>query len=122
MDDLKRNFESANILPDSRQRVPTNVMRGAGMNWVPIFCASCHVVPCGYVPEENMNFVCWLCTPCAEKYGEIADTWFMPDEIFWARLAQEQMDKYQRLLTNEELLKVLDDTSTPLKTLIREGT
>lgn len=110
------------VLPDSRARegrgaVPTCTPMG----WmVPIYCANCGVEG-GLVPEENTTFAFWLCNPCFGAYGEIAGTMAMPDEVFWERLKQEQLEKYRRMLTPEELQDVAVANTTPLAALIREG-
>lgn len=114
---------SSGLMPDSRLKNPKQILRGDvgfGMvNWVPVFCANCGK-PYGRVPEENMDFVCWLCDPCSEKWGTQYGLASMPNEVFWNKVKQEMLDKYGRILTPEELRKVTE-TSAPLKTLLREG-
>ena len=78
------------ILPDSRLKIPTNVIRGPGGNWVPIFCANCGSAG-GRVPVDNMTFAFWLCENCFEQYGAIAATMVMPDEVFWKQVADDQV-------------------------------
>jgi len=107
------------ILPDSRMRNPTNIISGPGGNWVPIYCANCGT-DCGLVPEENMQFVCWLCQPCADKHGVVIGTYMMPDEVFWKKVEEAQLEKYARLLGTAELQKMLDDANHPLAKLLRE--
>lgn len=112
------------ILPDSRLREPKGVVRGdagfGSMNWVPIFCANCGK-PYGRVPEENCDFVCWLCDPCSEKYGEQFGLAMMPEEAFWLKVTQEMLDKYGRYLTAEELQKLAESSCNSLSKLLREG-
>ena len=91
------------------------------LNTVPIFCANCGKLG-GYVPEENCTFAVWLCDdPCAEKYGVIAGTLCMPDEMFWAKVAQEQLDRYGRFLTEQELLEASSNSTNPLSSLLKES-
>lgn len=113
-----------NILPDSRLVQPTGVVRGTAgpvpsTNWVPIYCANCGVEG-GAVPAENMSFVFWLCKKCEATCGEIAGTMSMPDEIFWARLAEEQLESYGRFLTEQELIQVVEADASALSTLLKE--
>jgi len=114
---------TAQVLPDSRERVisaPRNVQYMAGAYWVPIYCASCHVEG-GRVPQENMTFAFWLCQECFAKYGELTNMLVMPDEVFWEKVRQEQLDKYGRLLSPKELLDVVEADATPLSALIKQG-
>lgn len=107
------------LLPDSRARQAKGVVRGYGMNWVPIFCANCGKDG-GMCPEENMTFICWLCAYCAETYGKIAGTLMMPDEIFWEKVKQEQLAAYGRYLTDLELAAVVEADASPLATLVKQ--
>lgn len=110
-----------NILPDSRLTKPgAGINRGAAGTWQPIFCAQCGCEG-GMVPEENMTFAFWLCNPCFASHGHITTTYVMPDEVFWARLVDEQREKYGRILTVDELQVIVDANSSPLATLIKEG-
>lgn len=116
---------SIDILPDSRLRdrlkgVVRGLFSGVGaINWVPVFCANCGR-PHGYVPEENCNFACWLCTPCSERYGEQYGLALVPDEVFWKQAQEEQMEKYGRLLKSSELQAVAESGCTPLSKLLRD--
>lgn len=114
------------IAPDSRLRdrgkgIIRGVLGGTfgSINWVPIFCANCGK-PNGYVPEENTDFVCWLCDPCSLKVGPELATMMVPDEAFWAKAQAEQLERYGRLLNPRELLTVADASCTPLSKLIRD--
>jgi hypothetical protein len=72
------------------------------------------------VPEENCDFAFWLCNNCAERHGAIADTYMMPDEVYWAKVSEFQLEKYGRHLTPQELEQALDDPTHPLHRLARE--
>jgi hypothetical protein len=118
---------TALVLPDSRMRdhqKGTIHGRMANMvdklNWTPIFCANCGK-PYGYVPTENCTFACWLCDPCADKWGTQYGLAFMPDEIFAANVVAEQMEKHGRGLTNEEVVAVEQSSCNSLSQLLREG-
>lgn len=107
------------ILPDSRARTVKGSIKGPWGYWLPIFCANCGAEG-GYVPEENMTFAFYLCRNC-EHLGSTANMMAEPDVAFWNRVNKEQMDKYNRLLSQKELQKVVEDSSTPLSTLLAEG-
>jgi len=113
------------ILPDSRLQDTKGTVRGqwnklSSLNWVPVFCANCGI-PYGYVPEENCTFACWLCDQCAEKWGLEYGLALMPDEVFWERVKLEQLERYARLLSPEELQVVAESTWNSLSTLLRES-
>lgn len=111
------------ILPDSRTRERskgrTGVKWHAGMWWVPVYCASCGK-PYGYVPEQNCDFACWLCNDCSDKHGAVANTYQMPDEVFWKKVEEAQLEHYSQLLGPEELLRILEEGNSPLAKLMRE--
>lgn len=99
------------ILPDSRMKNPRDcvtidwpLMDGTTvrLELEPIFCFSCGK-PNGYVPREIMSFVSWLCMPCSEKYGELAENWVTSDDQFWQDVASEMKDRFGRVLTQREL-------------------
>lgn len=108
------------VLPDSRKPhifTPKGAVMGP-MGWmVPVYCANCGKEG-GLVPQENMTFAFWLCTPCYEKHGAITGTMAVPDEVFWAQVQAEQMEKYGHELSNEELARVAAEDSSPLATLL----
>jgi len=112
-----------NILPDSRAKARSKGRRGgkwhAGMWWVPVYCASCGT-PYGYVPEQNCDFACWLCNECSETYGEVASTYSMPDEVFWKKVEEAQLEHYAQILGPEELLRILEEGDSPLAKLMKE--
>jgi len=116
-----RIAEHGSVLPDSRTRARHGQQFRAGAWWVPVYCASCGKFY-GHVPEEGCTFACWLCDPCSTKYGALASTYFMPEELFWARLRAEQIAKYRRLLTPAEITRlVATDPDNPIAKLLTEG-
>jgi hypothetical protein len=106
------------ILPDSRAKVRRNAVRIGSLNWLPIFCANCGGDG-GLVPEENMTFAFYLCTPCSGKWSALAGTMMVPDEVFWSHVHQEQINKYGRILPAPELAEVLKDGNSTLAKLGR---
>ncbi len=107
------------LLPDCRAHKHKNQSLGIRGLWEPVFCANCGADG-GIVPTEGMTFLFYLCNSCAESYGQIAGTMQMPDEIFYEKLAHEQLARYGRYLTLEEWGKVSEDISHPLWVLIKE--
>lgn len=106
------------VLPDSRARDSRGAIMTPMGYMVPIFCANCGVKG-GLTFEENMTFLFWQCNPCFAKYGQLTNTMVMPDEVYWQKLRDEQMERYHRLLSNEELLSIVEADATPLATLIK---
>ena len=113
----------ANILPDSRTRTiatPKGAVNRGVMGFIqPIFCASCGADG-GTVMEENCDFAFWLCTPCFEKYGELTNLYVMPDEVFFERVKQAQLEKYGRVLTADETRASLADPESLESRLARD--
>lgn len=113
---------SRDILPDSRLK-PVQTPKGGicGPNgwWVPMFCANCFT-PAGFCPQESTH-VFYLCDDCVDKHGVPAGMMAVPDEVFWETVKQEQIDKYGRLLSEAELIRVLEDGASPLATLLKSG-
>lgn len=114
-----------NILPDSRMKSPTGVIKMKwgqfGMiNMQPIFCASCGKLG-GYCPAENMTFAFWLCDhPCADQWGTLAGTYTSPDEVFWNKVAQEASERNNGL-TEKEIVAVEESSCNPLSKLLKES-
>jgi hypothetical protein len=44
----------------------------------------------------------------------------MPDEVFFAKVAEAQLERYGRYLMPDECARVAEDTSHPLWTVLRE--
>ena len=108
------------LLPDSRlKNTKGRIFTSSGV-WVPVFCANCGAEG-GSCPEENMTFLFYQCQACFEKYGEIAGTMVMPDEVFFEKLKQEMLESYGRELTEQELIVIVQEDASPLATLIKSG-
>lgn len=111
-------FEKRGILPDSRARETKGRIFTPMGTWIPIFCANCGADG-GSCPEENMNFMFYLCNECFKKYGQIAGTMVMPDEVFFERMRQQQLESYGRYLTEQEVAAVVEADASPLAKLIK---
>jgi hypothetical protein len=106
------------ILPESRLTTivtPKRMTFSPYGVWVPIFCANCGKDG-GNVPEDNFAF--WLCNDCYAKHGVPAGLMAVPDEVFWEKVAQAQMEEHGRLLSEPELIKVSQENASPLATLL----
>jgi len=108
-----------NILPDCRTRDARGLVMVNGAYWQPVFCANCHTEG-GLTPEDS-TFFFWLCNDCFATMGEVTNLYMMPDEVFWATVQQEQVERFGRLLRPEELTDVVRADSSPLATLIKQG-
>ena len=106
------------ILPDCRAHSAVGIARGMLGMWQPVFCANCGKEG-GGVPVDNVSFLFYLCDVCAEKHGIIAGTMMMPDEVFYEKLAQEQLLRYGRYLTTEEWAKISEDPAHPMWRLFK---
>jgi hypothetical protein len=106
------------LLPDCRAQHPSSIFRGTAGIWVPVFCANCGAEG-GLVPSEGMTFLFYLCNTCAETYGQLAGTMLMPDELYYERLAQEQLARYGRYLTPREWGQISEDPAHPMWTVIQ---
>ena len=108
------------ILPDCRAKETKGRIFICGAPWIPVFCANCGGDG-GLCPEENMTFMFYLCNTCAETHGQIAGTMLMPDEVFFEKLRQEQLETYGRYLTQDELDRIANEGETPLAKLLKFG-
>ena len=99
------------VLPDSRLANPNGAKmvdwpladgRTVRLECVPVFCANCGA-PYGYVPKDNTAWAFWLCQPCFDKYGVIANTMVASDDEFCQNLAFEMNERFGRELTAAEL-------------------
>lgn len=107
----------SDILPDSRAKnTKGRIFTPAGA-FIPIYCANCGVHG-GTCPEENMNFMFYLCQNCADTHGPIANTMLMPDELFYQKLKDEQLAAHGRYLNEFELSAIVAEDASPLATLI----
>jgi hypothetical protein len=107
------------LLPDTRLKEPKGAKLFNGINWIPIFCANCGADG-GLVPEQNCNFAFYLCPNCAEVHGNIEGTYMEPDAVFWEKVKNEQLEKYGRELTAEEIVEFLKDDNHPLTKLCKD--
>lgn len=116
------------VLPTSRLKDDKNVViTRNGVQWVPIFCANCGVDG-GLVLasdwERVKTFAFYLCderrNDCAAKWSPLVDTRLAPDEVFWEKIQQAQLEAFGRQLTAPEIIEALKDETHILAKLARE--
>jgi hypothetical protein len=116
-------------LPDSRARQAKKVTRigtpYGKLNHVPVYCANCGAL-CLWVTEENCTFMFYLCEGpetknCAAKWAELAGTLAVPDEIFFEKVKQAQIEEFGRVLSAPEILEVVKDENHILSKLAKDG-
>lgn len=110
---------SLELLPDCRAKTPRFTFVH-GRPWVPVFCANCGKEG-GLCPEENMTFLFYICPKCFETHGHLTNTMVMPDEVFFAKVRDAQLEEHGRYLTHTELLSVVAEDASPLATLLKEA-
>jgi len=112
------------ILPNCiATRSEKTIVWGNGMKWIPIYCANCGKDG-GMVMEGDWslvkNFAFYLCDPCGEKWSALVDMAISPDEAFWAKVKQAQLEAFGRELTEIELVEALKDGDHILTKLSRD--
>lgn len=119
--DLASDLGNVTILPSSKTaRSARGAVASVMGYWVPIYCANCGADG-GMVPEDTTTFAFYLCNDCVMVHGVIEGTVMTPDEVFWQRVHNEQMEKYGRILEPGELDDVATANASPLATLLNEG-
>jgi hypothetical protein len=112
------------LLPDSRLKVAKDVIQMpfpnfGPANWVQIFCANCGA-PGGRVMEAYCTFAFYLCDSCAEKWTPMMGTYMVPDEVFFEKVKQAQLEEYGGFLSPAETVKALEDGSSSLSLLAKD--
>lgn len=109
------------VLPSSLPHISRGTIERNGEQWLPTFCANCgHDGP--MITEKQRAFsVCWLCVPCGEKWSPMLGLQMTADEVFFQRVADAQLEEKGRSFTAEELIAALDDATSPLSKLAKEG-
>jgi hypothetical protein len=103
------------ILPDSRCKAATNVVKIDGVNHVPIFCMNCGIEG-GLVTERGVFFVGWQCDACQEKYPLPPGTHALPDDEHNRKVAEE----WDRAGSVERVMEQLQNERSPLSLLAKE--
>lgn len=107
------------LMPESRLRDIKGVKHHPFLgDVVPAYCINCGVDG-PYLPV-TASFVSWLCNKCAEVHGAAFAGCIEPDAVFFEKVKQEQLERYGRELTAEEVLEALKDEHHPLSLLAKE--
>lgn len=70
--------------------------------------------------ERVKNFAFYLCEPCAEKWSPLADYAIAPDELFWQKVRDAQLENFGRELTESEMAEALKDDTHILTKLAKD--
>jgi hypothetical protein len=111
------------ILPNCLTRIP-KVDRNftPGGQWFYLFCANCGADG-GRVMDTMLpaQYAFYLCNECAEKYGEPYGFAATPDDVWRAKVADAMQEEYGHCLTEFEVLQKLNNPSSALSKLEKEG-
>jgi hypothetical protein len=112
------------ILPNCiAQRSERSIVWANGMKWLPTFCANCGNEG-GMVLETDWNrvknFAFYLCEPCAQKWSPMADVAIAPDQAFWNKIHEAQLEQFGRDLTEAEIIEALKDDEHILSKLCKD--
>lgn len=124
------DLSAVEILPDSRSKGKKE-QRWCASQWTngfylpghweePVFCNMCGDGPGGWVPAENITHVEYMCNACFPKYGHLTIRSWMPDQVFFTKLEQAQIEKYGRTLTTEETINSLSVPESLESTFARD--
>jgi hypothetical protein len=111
------------ILPNSLASDKTRgVVFRDGEPYLPLYCANCNKDSGTFVRDTELpdNFAFYLCDPCGDKWGGLAGYMLSPDEAFWATVKAEQIEKYGRELSGDEVATALTDSEHVLSKLARD--
>ena len=72
------------------------------------------------VPEDACDFAFYLCEPCAETHGDLAGVEMIPDEVWFARIRDAQLEEYGRELSLIEQVDELANPDSALSKLARD--
>lgn len=113
-----QNTGAIDLLPDCRLRDESKgEITIRGLQFIPTYCANCKAGG-PWVTKATCTFQFWLCDNCFEKWGPIAGTMVIPDEVVMQKVAEEIAA--QKLTTPEAIIKAVEDTSNPLYKLAKE--
>ena len=121
---LRRNMSAPAILADSRVRYGAVKRYENGVAIVDYYCCSCGAVQ-GEAPEaaiqKSLFVLCGSATEgCMAKYGHQAFLSALPDEVYFAKFAEAQLEEVGHYVGPAELDRILDDVNHPLAKLARE--
>lgn len=95
------------FLPDCRTSVVRDRIYRDGLNWIPIWCAHCGKEG-PRIPEDNHEFAFYECIACCEKHPPAPGTYRVPDEDFFERMRQAQLEECGHYLSPLEIAGLPD--------------
>jgi hypothetical protein len=107
------------ILPESRPRDRKGAVQTADGWMIPVYCANCGK-RWGMVPEKHITFAFVLCESCVETHGVPAHFHMEPDRVFWDRVKEAMLDEQIDSLTQEDMQKHVNDSSSSIGKILRE--
>jgi len=107
------------VLPDCRTKQSKTFRGPDNQEYEQAYCANCHKAG-PIVLAENCNWMFWLCNVCETKWAPVAGTYAQPDEEFFKRVAEAQLEKKARSMTAMELLKELEDPNSTFSKIARD--
>jgi hypothetical protein len=117
---------SADVLPNCIAREVRGAIECDGMQMVPVFCGNCGCDSHHRVSAETIKHAFYLCEDgpgqrnCAAKWQHLAGTHAVPDEVFFERVKQAQLEKDGRFLSVAETVEALKDSDHYLSKLARD--
>lgn len=118
-------FTGLDVLPSSVPREIKDVvfvthdiglLKGITLAYVQTFCANCGKKG-PLVEESSKDFAFYLCYSCAEKWSFMANTYVVPDEVWFERNKQVMLEKEGRELTGPEIVEAMRDPNHYLNKL-----
>lgn len=114
---------NTDVLPNCICKNIKNVVFKQGPNgleaWIPLSCANCPAEG-GYVRQQDHDYAFYLCNKCVEKWGVPAGCVAVPDEVFWEKVKQAQLEELGREMTAEEVIEALKDDNHFLSKLVKD--
>lgn len=108
------------ILPNSLTKTPRIDSNMPG--WYFLYCANCGD-EVGRVRQTELpqEYAFALCNDCVDRLGEPAGAAKAPVEIFMDKVTNAMLEDYGRVLGEREVLIELDNPSSVISKLEREG-
>lgn len=117
---------NVHVLPNSLLGTPKGAVFSEGLEYVPVFCANCGCASGYAVTKETIKHAFYLCeardgqSDCASKWQHLAGQLAVPDEVFFERVKQAQLEREGRELTALECLQALENPDHYLSKLAKD--
>lgn len=123
MDAKPTELGNVHTLPNCLARETRGLIQSAGLAMKPVFCANCHAIA-PFVVDEGMAFAFYLCeaeqNDCASKWQHVVGTIAVPDEVFFERVKQAQLEHDGRELSATEQAEALKSSDHYLSKLAKD--